>query len=113
MPQMYPGTVVSTFTRQVGWTDKAVLIDFFLVAEDKAALYAIWKKQQGWPEPLDYRGGEWGITCEMVLEAAGNDLGPEDKAEKQKAFIAAFGKKKSAAAVAGRIMTAACEGAGR
>lgn len=47
-------------------------IDGYLTQEEITALYESWLPY--WPEPLQFRGNQKQITCEMVLEVPAADL---------------------------------------
>ncbi len=107
----YPGSVERIFIRQGGGAAIGTIIDGHLAEEDAKALYAVWDEHGDWPEPLEFRGGEKAITCEMVVELVGDQGPAENREQKEQAFVGAFGKKQ--AEIAHRILAAARQNAGR
>lgn len=57
------------------------IIDQYLDEEDTKALYEFWKDK--WALPLEYPGGQYAITCDMVASAPLEEL------------VASYGKKRA------------------
>jgi len=51
---------------------RGVAIDPYLTPEDCILLYKRWKVK--WGEPLQFQGGEVGITCDMLVSTPMNEL---------------------------------------
>ena len=56
-----------TGLRMGGSVPQGITIDPFLSTVDTLALYDRWKAAT-WGEPLEHRGGQLAITCEMVRD---------------------------------------------
>jgi hypothetical protein len=68
----YPASIVSTRYRQGASYARGTSIDPLIDEETRQKLYVEW--QPGWPDKLEFPGGEYDITCEMILQVPDHEL---------------------------------------
>jgi len=100
--------VTSTQIRQGGSYARGTTIDGYLSEEVNQALYDVWAEHKDWPEPLEFPGNVFAITCEMVQEITKD-------ADAREAFTSFFRKhnKKFGEAFAKTILDVTARNAGR